>query len=84
MCIVVVVVVDPTPPTYGCSFACAICLFVSVDVIVMSSACHLTSSRCALSSALCEGNSSQSTSLIMAMKESHVSVGMLQLGDDIC
>ena len=23
---------------YGCSFACAICLFVSVDVIVMSSA----------------------------------------------
>ena len=23
---------------YGCSFACAICLFVPVDVIVMSSA----------------------------------------------
>ena len=23
---------------YGCSFACAICLFMSVDVIVMSSA----------------------------------------------
>ena len=23
---------------YGCSFACAICLFVSIDVIVMSSA----------------------------------------------
>ena len=23
---------------YGCSFSCAICLFVSVDVIVMSSA----------------------------------------------